>query len=112
MNTILLEAERELRTTGAVSEATCHAFTAAAAESRRGLEASFAFLGCSIGPEAAGEGPVPISRRIAAVRLMMLRLSAHTSDPRWSSLLLERLIKAALQPPGALVSDVGRALFE
>ena len=43
---------------------------------------------------------------------MMLRLGAHTSDPRWSSQLLERAIKAALQSPGALVGDVVQALFE
>lgn len=111
MNTILLSAEREIRTTGALSEATCRAFAAADDEARRGFEASFAFLGCPSGIVAIGEEPVPASRRIAAIRLMMLRLGAHTSDPRWSSYLLERLIEAALQPPGALLSDVVQALF-
>lgn len=111
MNTILLSAERELRTTGSLGEATCRAFAVADDESRRGLEASFAFLGCPTGA-AVGEGPVPVSQRIAAIRLMMLRLGGHTSDPRWSSQILDRLIEAALQPPGALVSDVVRALFE
>jgi hypothetical protein len=43
---------------------------------------------------------------------MMLRVAAHTSDPRWSSQILERLVDAALQPTGALVSDIVQALFE
>lgn len=112
MNTILLSAERELRTTGAISDATCRAFAAADDESRRGFEALFAFLGCPTEAAAGGEGPVPVSHRVAAVRLMMLRLGAHTSDPRWSSQILERLIEAALQPPGALIGDVVQAVFE
>lgn len=112
MNTILFSAEHELRTTGSLSDATCRSYTAADDELRRGLEASFAFLGCSTGTAAAGEGPVAVSRRVAAIRLMMLRLGAHRSDPRWSSQLLERLIEAALQPPGALIGDVVQALFE
>lgn len=112
MNTILFSAERELHTTGSLSDATCRAFTAADDESRRGFEASFAFLGCPTRTAAAGEEAIPASRRIAAIRLMMLRLGAHTSDPRWSSHLLERLIDAALQPPDALIGDVVQALFE
>jgi hypothetical protein len=112
MNTILSTAERELRTTGSLSDATRRTFTATDAEMRRGLEASFAFLGCPTGATAAGKEPVPASRRVAAIRLMMLRLAAHTSDPRWSSHLLERLIEAALQPPDALIGDVVQALFE
>ncbi len=43
---------------------------------------------------------------------MMLRLGAQSSDPRWSSQVLEHLIEAALQPPGALAGDVVQALFE
>lgn len=112
MNTILLVAERELRATGSLSDATCRAFTAGDDESRRGFEASLVFLGCPTGAAAPSEGPVPVSHRVAAIRLMMLRLGAHTSDPRWSSQLLERLIEAALQPPGALVGDVVQALFD
>lgn len=112
MNAILLSAERELRTKGAVSDATCRAFAAADDESRRGFEASLAFLGCPTGAAAASEGPVPVTRRIAAIRLMMLQLGAHTNDPRWSSYLLGRLIEAALQPPGALIGDIVQALFE
>ena len=112
MNTILLSAERELRTTGSLSDATCRAFTAADDDSSRGFEASFAFLGCPVRAAAASAEPVHASHRVAAIRLMMLRLGAHTIDPRWSSQILERLIDAALQPPGAQIGDVVRALFQ
>lgn len=112
MNAILLSAERDLRTMRSLSDATCRAFAATDNVSRRGFEASFVFLGCPTGATAAGKEPVPASRRVAAIRLMMLRLAAHTSDPGWSSHLLERLIEAALQPPDALIGDVVHALFE
>jgi hypothetical protein len=112
MNDFPQSAERELRTTGTLSDETCKAFAAADDETRRGFEASFAFLGCPGGAAAASKESVPSSRRIAAIRLMLLRLRAHTSDPRWSSDLLERSIHAALQPPGALIGDMVQALFE
>lgn len=111
MNTILLSAERELRDTGMLSDATCHAFVAADAATRRGFEASFAFLGCPTPTAAVDEGRVSPSRRIAAIRLMMLRIGAHTSAPRWSSRVLENLVEAALRPAGACVSDIVHALF-
>jgi hypothetical protein len=108
---ILLSAERELRATGAISDATCRAFAASDDETRQGFEPSFAFLGCPSGAVSSDEGPVPAPRRIAAVRLMMLRLAAHTSTPRWSSQVLEDLVEAALRPPGAAIGDVVQALF-
>jgi hypothetical protein len=42
---------------------------------------------------------------------MMLRLYAHTDDPRWSSYTLEKMFEAALRPPGATIGDVVQALF-
>ncbi len=42
---------------------------------------------------------------------MMLRLGAHTSEPRWSSFVLENLVKAALRPSGASIGDIVQALF-
>jgi hypothetical protein len=111
VNTILLSAERELRATGTLSEATCLAFAAADEATRRGFVASFAFLGCPTSAAPTEDGPVPPSDRIAAIRLMMLRLSAHTGVPRWSSLVLENLVEAALRPSGAAIGDVVQALF-
>src|SRR5262245_55855745 len=107
---IVHSAELDLRTNGTLSDATCSAFTAADNEARLGLEASFAFLGCVTNTVLRDE-PVPASRRVTAIQLMMLRLSVHTTEPRWSSHLLDTLIEAALQPPGALVGDVVQAVF-
>lgn len=111
MATIILSAEHELRTTGVLSDATCRTFAQADDASKRGFEASFAFLGCSNGAAADQGEAVPAERRIAAIRLMMFQLAAHTDDPRWSSRMLEDMVDAALKPPGAAVSDVVRALF-
>lgn len=111
MNTIITSAERELRTAGTLSDATCRSFAAADDQVRRGFEACFAFLGCAVGDAPRSDPPVAVDSRIMAIRLMMLRLRVHTDDPRWSSQLLERLIEAALQPPGAELSDIVQALF-
>jgi hypothetical protein len=111
MNTLITTAERELRAAGALSEATCRSFATADDQERRGFEACFGFLGCPVIKASSSEAPAPIEHRVAAIRLMMLRLGGHTSDPRWSSQLLERLIDAALQPPGAQLGDIVRALF-
>jgi hypothetical protein len=111
MNTIITTAEHELRTTGTLSGTTCHAFTAADDQMRRGFEPCFAFLGCPVTNAPSSDAPLPVDCRVTAIRLMMLRLRMHTSDPSWSSQILEQLIDAALQPPGAQLSDIVRAVF-
>lgn len=111
MSTIITSAEHELRTTGTLSDTTCHAFTTADDQVRRGFAACLAFLGCPVTNAPSSDASVPVDCRVTAIRLMMLRLRMHTSDPRWSSQILERLIDAALQPPGAQLSDIVRALF-
>jgi hypothetical protein len=111
MNTLIASAERELRTTGTISHTTCRSFTTREELARRGFEGCFAFLGCPVSTGPSSDAPVPVDRRVTAIRLMMLRLRAHTNDPRWSSQLLEQLIDAALQPLGAQLSDIVRALF-
>jgi hypothetical protein len=111
MNTIITSAERELRASGTLSDTTCLSFASADEHARRGFEACFAFLGCPETNAPSSHVAVPVDRRVTAIRLMMLRLGVHTNDPRWSSQLLERLLDAALQPPGAQLSDIVRALF-
>jgi hypothetical protein len=111
MNDIITSAERELRTTGAISDTTCRSFVAADDQARRGFEACFAVLGCAVTGAPSGDAPVAVDRRVTAIRLMMLRLGVHTTDPRWSSHMLERLMDAALQPPGAQLGDIVRAFF-
>jgi hypothetical protein len=111
MKTILLSAECELRDTGALSEATCRAFTRADEAARRGFEPSFAFLGCPTSATAAHADVVPPARRIEAIRLMMLRVRAHTDAPRWSSRVLDDMFEAARQPAGAAIGDIVQGLF-
>ena len=111
MKTIILSAEHELRATGALSDATCRAFAQADEATKRGFEASFAFLGCPTSAATShGEAVLP-ERRVEAIRLMMLRVGAHTDDPRWSSHVLDQLFDAALQPSGATIGEVVHALF-
>lgn len=111
MNTIITSAEHELRTTGTLGDTTCCSFASADDQVRHGFEACFAFLGCPVTNASGSDAPVPVGRRVTAIRLMMLRLSIHTSDPRWSSQVLEQLMYAGLQPPGAQLGDIVRALF-
>lgn len=111
MNTILLSAEHELRATGALSDATCQAFAQADEATKRGFEASFAYLGCPASAVATCHEPVAPTRRVEAIRLMLLRLGVHTDAPRWSSRLLDEMFDAALRPSGATVGDIVRALF-
>ncbi len=111
MKAILLSAERELRATGALSEATCLAFAQADPDVRRGFESSFAFLGCPAVVAAAHGDVVPPQHRVEAVRLMLLRLRAHTDEPRWSSRVLDELCETARRPAGSTIGDIVRGLF-
>jgi hypothetical protein len=111
MKTILLTVERELRAGGALSAATCQAFTQTDEAARRAFGPSFAFLGCPTSAAAADGDVVPPAHRIAAIRLMLLRVCAHTDAPRWSSRMLDALFEAARQPSGATVGDIVQGLF-
>lgn len=111
MKAILLSAERELRDSGELSEATCQAFARVDEAVRCGFESSFAFLGCPTSAGVARGDMVPSAHRIEAIRLMMLRVSAHTDAPRWSSRLLDDMFEAARQPPGATIGDIVQGLF-
>jgi hypothetical protein len=53
-----------------------------------------------------------LEHRIEAVRLMMLKLRAHTDEPRWSSRVLDELFEAARQPAGSTIGDIVRGLFD
>ena len=111
MKDILLRAERELRASGELSEATCQAFARADEAERSGFEPSFAFLGCPTSATVARDDVVPSAHRIEAIRLMMFRVSAHTDAPRWSSRMLDDMFEAARQPAGATIGDIVRGLF-
>jgi hypothetical protein len=42
---------------------------------------------------------------------MLLTLGAHTTSPRWTTLQIEQLVEAAMQIPGAELSDLAQAQF-
>jgi hypothetical protein len=52
-----------------------------------------------------------LEHRVEAVRLMMLKLRAHTDEPRWSSRVLDELFEAARQPVESTIGDIVRGLF-
>lgn len=51
-------------------------------------------------------GLAEIQDRRAASRLMLLKMSVDTSDPRWSSDVLARYVQAVLAIPGGTLDDV------
>lgn len=101
--------ENELRADGRLAFATCEALRS---DPRlAGLESALRVLRCAVfavDPEAP---PVPRRRRVHACRLMLLSLGAHTPSPRWTALEIDQLVEAAMQLPGAELSDLAQAQF-
>lgn len=107
----LQQVEQELHSTKAVSKPVCEAFAGLPIESRVAYARAMAFVGC----ETAGVPPDRSGRageadRIRAVRLMLLKLGLDSSDPRWSSWMLDRLLEAVTETPGGDVGDLLHAL--
>lgn len=105
----IAQVERDLRTTRAVGGSTCEALRNLPPESRAALTPALAFLGCPV----ATEPPAPTrdEDRLAAVRLMLLKLGADSGDPRWSSLVLEQMVGAAATIPGSTPVELFAALY-
>lgn len=101
--------EHELRADGRLAFATCEALRA----DRRfaGLESCLRFLHCAVFASDPATPPVPRRLRVQACRLMLIALGGHTAAPRWTALQLEQLVEAALQVPGAELSDLAQAQF-
>ena len=105
----LLAVEHELRADGRLAFATCEALRA---DPRfAGLESCLRFLHCTVFAADPATPPIPRRRRVQACRLMLLSLGAHTLAPRWTPLQIEQLVEAALQVPGAELSDLAQAQF-
>jgi len=101
--------EAELRYDGALSFATCETLR----NDRRfdGLESCLRFLGCIVFAVDPAVPPIPRLRRVTACRLMLLGIYAHTPTPRWTPMRVEQLVEAAMQIPGAELSDLVQAQF-
>ena len=69
--------------------------------------------------ESAATGTAPPSssssiqaERIDEVRRALMNLGLHCGDPRWSSDVLDRILKTAMDKPNGSVEDIIRALFK
>jgi hypothetical protein len=106
------QAELELRDARAVSQSTCEVWEQLPGGQKTAFDRAMAFLGClpsatsSIAPAATSEAD-----RIAAARLMLLKLGLDSGDPRWSSDVLDRVLKAVVETPQGGVGDMISALF-
>jgi hypothetical protein len=106
------QAELELRDTRAVSQSTRQAWENLAAAEKLAFDRAMAFLGCL--PSATGSTAPPATSeadRIAAARLMLLKLGLDSCDPRWSSDVLDRVLKAVVETPQGGVGDIVSALL-
>ena len=105
----LLAVENELRADGRLSFATCEALRRDARFC--GLESCLRFLRCAVFAADPSTPALPRRRRVQACRLMLLSLGAHTGSPEWTALHVEQLVEAAMQVPGAELSDLAQAQF-
>jgi hypothetical protein len=103
--------EHEIRITKGFSKATCKAFAELPVESRIVYARAIAFVGCDLTTVPVGiTAAASPADRIRAARLMLLKLGLDSSDPRWSSLALDRLLEAVMGTPGGSVNDLLHAL--
>jgi hypothetical protein len=106
------QAERELRDTRALSQSTRQAWENLSAGEKTAFDRAMAFLGgfpgatSSVAPPATSEAD-----RIAAARLMLLKMGLDSGDPRWSSGVLDRVLNAVVETPQGGVGDMFSALF-
>src|SRR5690242_1711717 len=105
--------EHEVRGIRAVSGTTCEIFAGLPLESRMAFGRAMRFLGCKSADLPTSDAvPVPEVDRIRASKLMLLKLHLDTHDPRWSSWMLDRMLEAVMNTPGASVGDLLHALQE
>jgi hypothetical protein len=104
--------ELDLAHSGRLSPSTCDAWNNLAVEDRAALAKALAFLGCghANGQTIAGP-PTREADRIAASRLMLLKLGLRGNDPRWSSEVLGRLLDAVVTTPEGSLGDLFQAFF-
>ncbi len=106
------QAEREIRVTRTVGPATRRRWENLPAGTKTAYDRSMAFLGCTANVTFGTQsGATAEADRIAAARLMLLNLGLDTSDPGWSSDVLDRFVKSVTETPGGGVNDLFRALF-
>src|SRR6266404_2705986 len=110
-NGFVNQAELELRNTRTISPSTRQAWENLPDGARTAFDRAMGFLGY---PRSTTAPPSPATAeadRIAAARLMLLKLGLDSADPRWSSDVLDRLLNAVVETPEGGVGDLFWALF-
>jgi hypothetical protein len=106
------QAELELRHTRTLSQSTCQAWATFPVAARTAFGRAMAFLGCQPSGTGAESSPtISEADRVAAARLMLVKLGVDSDDPRWSSDVLDRLLKSVMEAPDGSVGDLFHALF-
>jgi hypothetical protein len=107
----LKQAELELRNSKSLSASLCQTWDALPDEARTAFAQAMAFVGC---PQATRVGTTTATTseadRVGAARLMLLKLGLDGNDPRWSSSVVDRLLRDLMQIPGGAVGDLFFAL--
>lgn len=103
--------EREIRRLRALSQQSCEELSLLPVASQCAFARAVAFAGCeSVGvPVDCRTLEVVETDRTRAARLMLLRMSVDTPDPRWSSWVLEKMLTEVMATPGGTVTDVLQA---
>lgn len=108
----LRQAELEIHNTKTVSQFMCQAWATLPSEVKAAFVRAMVFLGCQPnGTKVTLSQPASASDRVAAARLMFLKLGLDSNDPRWSSDVLDRLVDAVMEQPDGSVADLIGALF-
>jgi len=107
----LKQAELELRNSKSVSASLCQTWDALPDPVRTAFAQAMAFVGC---PQAATPPTTTATTseadRVGAARLMLLKLGLDGNVPRWSSFVVDRLLRGVMRNPGGSVADLFFAL--
>jgi hypothetical protein len=107
------QAEAELRSQRKISAETCRSCLDFDDEGRTAFMYAIAFICGEQHDQKASKFTITRpADRTAASRLMLLTLCANTLDPRWSSEVLRRYVRAVLETPGGTLSDVFAPLVD
>jgi len=107
---LLIEVEQELLISRRVGSATCGHFASLSTECRAAYGPAFEFLGCPVVEMPLGVNTTE-EDRVYAARLMLLKLSVDSSEPRWSSHVLSSMVDTVMATPGGRVADLVTAIY-
>jgi len=91
-NPLFQRIETELLDSGQITDSTCADFEKLPSDIRLQVIDIMKFLGCKDINDSASSAPISMSdnERLFYIRLMLLRMSAHTEAPVWSSWVVQQ----------------------